>query len=295
MPASGKFVIQYPPGTGFVLALFPEGHQVIALYAAATIVVFGFALLGIYLTGSTASTLLAGAFGCLALYLMINPAKASYSVAPTMVVCVLGGFLTARLFLKTRQRHRMFLTVLTGFLLGLAANFRLPNLLLSGGYFLFFGLEFLRGRKLQIFLQGTLFTAAYLVGVAPILIANAINAGSPFATTYGADPNDLGPRGIHIDVLWSYAKDLQFALLIVAGGWIAWILRLYGGAGIRSAAFVTALNLAVNLAFFMTHTAFNPYYMMPILMLSLWSLLFASLMRPAEAAERRLTEQAAKA
>ena len=48
-------LIQYPPGTGFVLSLFPEGHQVIALYAAATIIVFGFAVLGIYMTGSTAS------------------------------------------------------------------------------------------------------------------------------------------------------------------------------------------------------------------------------------------------
>ena len=32
MPATKKFVLQYPPGTGFVLALFPEGHQVIPLY-----------------------------------------------------------------------------------------------------------------------------------------------------------------------------------------------------------------------------------------------------------------------
>src|SRR5215470_6339389 len=29
--ASRKQVIQYPPGTGFALALFPEGHQVVPL------------------------------------------------------------------------------------------------------------------------------------------------------------------------------------------------------------------------------------------------------------------------
>jgi hypothetical protein len=48
MPASGKFVMQYPPGTGLVLALFPQGYQVIPLYAAVSVILFGFALLGIF-------------------------------------------------------------------------------------------------------------------------------------------------------------------------------------------------------------------------------------------------------
>jgi hypothetical protein len=138
MAATKKLATQYPPGTGFVLALFPQGFQVIPLYASATIIVFGFALLAIFLTRSTSSILLAGAFGCLAIYLMINPAKASYSIAPTMVVCVLAGYLTARLFFAEQRQHRLLLTGLVGLLIGLAVNFRLPNLFLSSGYFLFF-------------------------------------------------------------------------------------------------------------------------------------------------------------
>ena len=47
MPATQKRVMQYPPGTGFVLALFPAGYQVIPLYVLATVIVFGFALLAI--------------------------------------------------------------------------------------------------------------------------------------------------------------------------------------------------------------------------------------------------------
>ena len=92
MPAAKKSVIQYPPGTGFVLALFPEGFQVIPLYVSASVIVFGFALLAIFLGRSTSSILLTTGFGCLAVYLMINPSKASYSVAPTMVVCALVGW-----------------------------------------------------------------------------------------------------------------------------------------------------------------------------------------------------------
>ena len=41
-------------------------------------------------------------FGVAALYLMINPTKASYSMAPTMMVCALAGYLTARLFTDPR-------------------------------------------------------------------------------------------------------------------------------------------------------------------------------------------------
>jgi hypothetical protein len=43
------------------------------------------------------------------------------------------------------------------------------------------------------------------------------------------------------------------------------------------AALVVAGNLVVNLIFFMTHPVFTPYYTIPIAMLSLWTLLFATL------------------
>jgi hypothetical protein len=290
MPAAKKIVIQYPPGTGFVLALFPEGFQVIPLYASATAIVFGFALLAIFLARSTSSILLTAGFGCLAVYFMINPTKASYSMAPTMVVCALVGLLTARLFVKTPQRRSMFLTMLIGFLIGLAVNFRLASLFLSAGYFLFFGFVFLRSRTLEAFLQGGLFGVAYLVGIAPTLIANAINAGSPFATTYGGDPSDLRPPTIDASILGAYFADMQGFLLILAGAWVVLIFRLYGGTGMKSVALVTALNLAVNVPFFLTHPTFNPYYAMPIAMLSLWSLLFASLMRPVESGDGRVKQ-----
>src|SRR6202043_3519190 len=168
-----RWCCKYPPGTGFVLALFPEGFQVIPLYASATVVIFAFVLLGISYARSTSEIVLTAAFDCLAIYLMINPAKASYSVAPTMVACALAGFLTARLFHAEQRRQRLLLTGLVGLILGLAVNFRLPNLLLSSGYFVFFFGSFLMTRKLETVLQGVLFGAAFLAGLAPTLLANA--------------------------------------------------------------------------------------------------------------------------
>jgi hypothetical protein len=174
MPATQRRVMQYPPGTGFALALFPDGFQVIPLYVSATVVVFGFVLLAISL-------------------------------------------------------------VRTG-----------PAILM-----------------------------------APTLLANAINAGSAFTTTYGAA--DTVPPDFNFGIVWRYAADMQFVLLVLASAWTALILRLNRGNGITQTALVAAGNLLVNLAFFMSHPVFTPYYTIPVAVLSLWSLLFAGLMQPAEA------------
>jgi hypothetical protein len=280
---TNKYAIQYPPGTGFALALFPAGFQVIPLYALANVTIFGFALLGLYRAREPASLALAVVFGFAALYLMINPTKASYSVAPTMVVCALAGYLTARLFTDT-SRHRFVLTLLVGLLIGLSVNFRLPNLLLSAGYCLYLAGAFLVARNRETFLQGVAYGVGCMIGMAPTLIANAINAGSPFATTYGAD--DVIPPGLDAAILLRYFIDVQFTLLAIAVAWTAWLWRFNQGSA-RRVALVVALNLTVNLIFFMTHPIFTPYYIIPIDMLSLWTLLFATLDLRGQAAWHR--------
>ena len=291
MPSTNKLVIQFPPGTGLVLALFPQGHQVVSLFVSATIAIFGFGLLAIAFATTTLSILLTAAFADVALYMMINPTKASYSMAPTIIVCALVGFLTAHLYVRAPPRHRLILTTLIGFLIGLGTNFRLANLLLSAGYFMFFGFALLRSRKLETFLHGGMFGMALLLGMAPTLVANAINAGSPLATTYG--PVDTHAPYLDTHALWAYVKDLQFFLVVLASGWTILILRLRKENGIRSVAVVTAGNLLVNLAFFLNHL-FQSYYMIPIAALSLWSLLFASLMQPAGTGEMTLSDRSQK-
>jgi hypothetical protein len=219
--------------------------------------------------------LLVIAFGDSAILLMINPTKASYSVAPTMIVCAVAGFLTAKL-LTGSLRHRLVLTLLVGLLIGLSVNFRLPNLLLAAGYGLYLAGAFLLMRTRQTLLQGAVFGVACLVGMAPTLIANAINAGSPFATTYGGV--DAVPPELNAGVLLSYLVDVQFTLLAISAVWSAWLWRSDRGRN-RQVAVLVAVNLAVNLIFFMTHPIFTHYYIIPIDMLSLWTLLFATLDR----------------
>ena len=283
MEKTNKYAIQYPPGTGFALALFPEGFQVIPLYILASIVAAGFALLALSYASTWYSLALAAVFGDVAIYLMINPTKASYSMAPTMIVCALAGWLTAKLF-ADGSRHRLVLLALVGLLIGLSVNVRLPNLFLSAGYCLYLAGAFLLARNRETLLQGAAFGVACLIGMAPTLAANAINAGSPFTTTYGGP--DVAPPELDASVLWQYLRDAQFTLLAIAAVWTAWLWRSNQGRA-RQIAIVLAANLVVNLIFFMTHPVFTPYYVIPIDMLSLWTLLFATLELRGEAAPAR--------
>ena len=278
--ANGKVVLQYPPGTGFLLALFPEGHQVVPLYIAASLIVCGLALLGIALARTLPSAAGAGLFGALAVYLMINPAKASYSVAPTMALCAVAGFLTA--VWLARDKRSVLLIALIGLLLGVSVNFRLPNALLAAGYFLFLGLPFLWTRSLAKFVRGLAFGAGVLVGMAPTLAAQAINAGSALATTYGSA--DVVAPAFDLAVFGQYLRDMQVVLIVLAIGATLWLLRA-GEGHVRQAALVVAGNLVVNLGFFLSHPIFTPYYVVPIAMLSLWTLSFAQLLQPAVARE----------
>jgi hypothetical protein len=278
---SGKGVLQYPPGTGFLLALFPEGHQVVPLYVAAGLIVCGFALLGIFTARSLPGVLGAGVFGALALYMMINPAKASYSIAPTMAICAAVGYLTA-CWLTTAKRE-VWSVLLIGLLLGLSVNFRLPNLLLVAGYALYLGITFLRSRTGATFVRGLVLCLAYVAGLAPTLIANAINAGSPFATTYGEE-DAVGPE-FNLDILSQYLHDLQFGLILLAIGSTAWLLRV-GGNGPRNVALLVAGNLLINLLFFLSHPIFTAYYVVPVTMLSLWSICFTGVGLPARSARQ---------
>ena len=268
-----KSVMTPPPGTGFVLALFPEGFQVVPLYALANVIIAGFALYGVWRARESASLALAAMFGLLSIYFMINPTKASYSMAPTMVVCALTGLFTARLF--AGEGRRLPTIAIVGVLLGLSASFRIANVVLAAGYFLFFGLSFLIQRNRESFVSGLALGLAFLIGLLPVLAANLVNSGNPLVSAYGG-PDTAAP---HLDpaVLHAYLTDMQFPLVVMACAWTALLWRFANQAGARQLALLVAGNLALNLAFFATHPVFTQYYVIPIVMLSFWTLLFATI------------------
>jgi hypothetical protein len=294
VPASNKLVLQYPPGTGFLLSLFPAGFQVIPVYVLTSIVAVLFAFVAMRRAPTIYSLMLVAAFGDCAIYLMINPTKASYSMAPTMLVCASAGFLTARLFAAELSRERLWFSATIGLLIGLSVNFRLANLFLSAGYFISFLVAFAATRNRQVFVGGLAFGVAFLIGILPTLVANAINAGSPLVTTYGGV--DVAPPELKLETLSLYAGDVQTLLLAVAVGWAGLLFRFNRRRGARQVVLVVAANLAVNVVFFMTHPVVTQYYTVPVAMLSLWTLLFATLpARREPAAENPTLAHPAKA
>ncbi len=277
MPATGKRVIQYPPGTGFLLAAFPEGFQVIPLYAASTVLVLVVALIAIGLAATPALIVAATTFGAIALYWMINPAKASYSLAPTMAICALAGCLTAALFNARTNPARLGMALLIGLMLGASVNFRVANLVLGAGYFIAFLIAFVRSRHADAFLQGVAFGLAYFAGLVPTLIANAVNAGSPFSTTYG--PDDTQARYFSLAMTKQYLFDMQGVVVLLAAAGTLALLVLRSARSSRETAIVIMVNLIANSVFFLSHPIYQSYYLMPVAVLSLWTLLFCILMQ----------------
>jgi hypothetical protein len=267
-PIGEKYVIQYPPGTGFALSIFPAGFQRVPLYAVANLVVFFAALFAIWSSRSGRWIAASGVVGMAALYFMVNPSKASFSIAPTMIVCAVAGFLTNILASAPKQSQRIMAAALVGLLLGLAVSFRIPNLFLSAGYFLVLLAIAVRSRESNDILRFVSFGAAYLFGLVPTLIANAINAGSILATTYSSV--DTLPPDFSFSIAREYIADMQGPLIVLTAAWTVLALTV----SIRKAvAGIVVVNLVTNLVFFLSHPIFTPYYLMPVAMLSLWTLL----------------------
>jgi hypothetical protein len=270
-----KHVIQYPPGTGLALSFFPSGFQRVPLYAVANFVIFFAAILAIWSAPSRRAATGAGIIGIAAIYFMVNPSKASLSMAPTMIVCAVVGYLTGTLANAPEPSRRVIAAALIGVLLGLAVSFRLPNLFLSAGYVAVLLAMAVRSKAPSDILQLVAFGAAYLLGLMPTLVANAINAGNFLATTYSAV--DATPPDLSLSVAGHYFTDMQGALILLTVIWT--IVALFSNAR-KTAASVVAVNLASNLAFFLTHPISTPYYLMPLVMLCLWTLLFSFLNDP---------------
>ena len=270
IPKTGVWVLQYPPGTGALLALFAEGHQAAGLYTSSTIIVLGVALILILRAASLPLLILSGLFGCLSVYFMNNPAKASYSVAPSLALCAVIGLLTPRLF-SERGGRRLVVAGCVGLLLGIGVNLRIANVLLAVGFGAGCLLEMLRSRFESFKAETAMLIGAMAIGLSPTLVANAINAGSPFSTTYSAV--DASPPDLTFRVALEYLRDVQGVLVGLSIA-CAWLLYARGNLKeTRTAALVAAVNIVVNTAFFFTHTLYTPYYLMPGVMLSLWIVL----------------------
>jgi hypothetical protein len=283
IPLTGKMAMQYPMGPGLLLAMFPSGFQVAPLYIACTAVLLILALASVYLVTTPAALLLATLFGGISIYLMNNPVKSSYSLAPTMVACALTALLISALFNAKQPSLRFWMVAAIGVLLGLGVNLRIANLVLAAGFGPWLLVVFLRHPGLNKFLEGAIFGAAFLIGVLPTLWANHVNTGSALISPYDV-PRPQFSIDQTIEQLGLYLGGTQGVLLVVAA-LAAVSLLIFARGEARQVTAIAAMTLLFNIAYFFAYPIFTPYYLVPAAMLSLWLMLWGYLLHDFRAME----------
>lgn len=197
-PQSGYVVVQYPPGTGLVLSMFPQGE---AVYRLNRLIVWVFIVAGVLAMAiagwkrawvSIGLVVLALSLG---LMVLARLGALSFSInavlVPIFLTCV---FTLLALRLKTTDRKGLALlcALVAGLSLGLATMIRLPSFLLSAGFLVLLWPGF-RNFKIKS-LPVAFALGVTIMGVIPVVINQHKVAGAWYLTTYSradAEPPTL--------------------------------------------------------------------------------------------------------
>ena len=201
-PRSNYVGVQYPPGTGLVLAAFPQGE---AVYDLNRVVVFAFVLIGVVAFVLAAWKRAWASIGLVALSLSLGLivlarlGALSFSMNAVLVPIVLTCLFTLfALWFQNDGRTRLawLFALLAGIAIGFATLIRLPSFLLAPGFLILLwpGWRNFRIRSLAIAFA----IGATVAGVIPVLINQREVAGAWYASTYAsvdaAPPTLLGLR-----------------------------------------------------------------------------------------------------
>lgn len=282
-PQSGNVIDQYPPGTGLVLSMFPQGEAVYGLnrfvvwvftltgFAALMIAAWkrAWATIGLVVLALTVGLIVIGRLGAL-----------SFSMNAGLVPILLTSVFTLiAMRFKTANRNRLafLFTLLAGMSLGVATMVRLPSFLLSAGFLVLLwpGWRNLRIKSLPVVFA----LGVTLAGVLPVVINQQVAAGAWYLTTYSradAEPPTLkyiGQSASYYLVNGWGAED-NWALVAGAIGLIGFLM-LYlrrdseasNRLGLSWKRFVIAVVLlwVPTLCYFLLHRINGPHYVLSAL------------------------------
>jgi hypothetical protein len=251
-PGVDKIVLQYPPGTGFLLSLLPETGATRSLLLASVLAILALAVLGMAVAPTLATALPVSLAG----YVMVAAIVrhwSSFSVGPAIVAAVLAGALSAVAFAGKRWTPFILLG-----LIGLGAAIRVANVWLATGAIVILAWEFLRRPSVPAFVRGLLFASALAIGLVPLFAADLINAGSLFATTYS--PADARPPDFSPAILWQAATVYLVPILIGAAAFLPCLALPQLRNRATGSMFIT---FGLSVLFLLTHPVLVNYYMLP--------------------------------
>lgn len=274
-PKSGSVGVQYPPGTGLVLAMFPQGE---AVYGLNRLVVFVF---GIVAIGALIFALWKQAWASIGLVILalnlglivlerIGPATFSINAAlvPILLTCLFS------LFALRFKNGKLALVCafIAGLSLGFATLIRLPVLLLLPGFLILIwpGLRELRVKSLPV----ALVFGVILTGIIPVLVNQQDVAGAWYLPTY-ANVDAAAPTFERFKSNLSFflgngpATLDNWALLYALVGFAGFLLLYSKNGSNRLGLTWKRLALAalsiwlISICYFLTHAITAPHYMIP--------------------------------
>jgi hypothetical protein len=251
-------ILQYPPGTGFLLSLFHDGiGWRMLLISSMTILLACFTLQ--IILGGTWSVLALSLSAAALLMVDARYETVSYSVAPSLALSSVAALTTVA---ALRTTNRLPLIVL-GLAIGLASAVRLANVFMLVGVGLIFLYRFGRTRTRSSFLDGLTVLLATFAGLSPVLLANYINVGSVFSGTYSQ--TDIGFMLSRANIVARFfdlfgGSDPTELANIVAAAVVAVSLLAIS----TEAAFAGAISFVSLTCFLLMKQIVNGYYLAPM-------------------------------
>jgi hypothetical protein len=287
-PEADHVAVQYPPGAGLLLSLFPEGR---ALHGLNRVVVLIFLIAGLVMLVVAAIKRLPLAAGLFVLALTLGFEiiaqlyNASFSMNSLLAPLLLSGLcLSAAWALNTDKGKGLYLawllTLLAGFFFGFAILARIPVVLLLPGVMLLLWPVSLRALLRSAWVPFLL--GVFLGGILPLMIHQSRVAGAWYLTTY-AHENTTPPSLALVSSNVTYyfgpgrSSSVNWAILLVFVGCVGLILwskrrktpdvpaaflRKLSWSRLIASAFTI---LAVSNLYFLTHEARVHYYSWPAL------------------------------
>ena len=275
MPQSGSVGVQYPPGTGLVLALFPQGE---AVYRLNRIVEFVFIVAGVVALVIATWKRAGASIGVVVLSLSLGfmvlgrLGALSFSMNAVLVPILLTTvFSLLALGLQTSARNRLALlfALLAGLSLGFATMIRLPSFLLSAGFLVLLWPGF---RNFRIKSLPVVFALGVTIsGVIPVVINQRNVAGGWYLSTYArvdAAPPTTEAVGPNLSYFLGNgpASIDNWALLAGLIGLVGFLLlyaRHENRLGLSWKRFVLAVALlwVIPICYFLSHRITGAHYM----------------------------------
>jgi hypothetical protein len=278
-PHAGRVGVQYPPGTGLMLALFAEGQAVDGLNRSTIWLLLITGLLLVVVAGMRQAWFAAG-FVTMALYLGLVIVRKigtdSYSINAALAPLLLGFLgIFAALGLRSspgRDRAAWVCALVGGCWLGFTVLIRLPMVLLLPGLLILLWPRSWRPSIRDLVVPFSL--GVILAGIVPLLAHQYRMTGVWYLPTYGAAdtvPPSLDRLGANVLYYLGGGRGSTynwslFVVLLGVGGFLMYHPRLQGGRSHLgwTRLLVSALALwVVPTAYFLTHPIAVSYYTIP--------------------------------